>query len=344
MNKQCPFCKKNLLSARHIYACDANENIKNKDDIKYAFLKHNFNEIANKDVLEKEYLTRELSFPEIRNKYSIDYKSIVFLLEYFDIKRRSISESCRKRNEKSKKTVMDKYGVDNVSKSDEIKRKKADTFMKNYGVDNIWKSKDYYEWLDAYMLEVYGTKRTTNPKKISETRNGFSEEKWESIKNKHRQSVEKYRNGKKYWLNLSDEEKSKRLKDSLWKGRTYHSKLEKRIINAFVEMGIPIECQKFIGGKSFDICLFNKFVIEVNGDFWHANPKLYKKDSVLKFPETDILAEDIWNRDEIKKKIAEDNGYIVRYIWEKEVNELTDEELISYLLDFLHKLPIDNNI
>jgi hypothetical protein len=57
------------------------------------------------------------------------------LLKIKGFKTRTIKESCNnKRLDKSRKTVKTKYGVDNVSKSDFFKQKKAETFYKKYGV------------------------------------------------------------------------------------------------------------------------------------------------------------------------------------------------------------------
>lgn len=47
--------------------------------------------------------------------------------------------------EKSKKTWLEKYGVDNPSKSDVIKHKKEETCRENYGVDNPSQSSEIFE-------------------------------------------------------------------------------------------------------------------------------------------------------------------------------------------------------
>lgn len=73
-------------------------------------------------------------------------------------------------------------------------------------------------------------------------------------------------------------------------------------------------------------------IIEYNGDYWHANPKKYKHDDVLKFPRKQFKkASDIWYRDSIKKKLIEEKGYNFVYIWEKDYKE-QKFELIKKIL------------
>lgn len=55
-------------------------------------------------------------------------------------------------------------------------------------------------------------------------------------------------------------------------------------------------------------------VIEFNGDYWHANPKLYEATDLIR----GTTVEKIWHKDEIKIKIAEDSGFRVMVVWESE--------------------------
>ncbi|CAB4130211.1 hypothetical protein UFOVP116_325 [uncultured Caudovirales phage] len=72
----------------------------------------------------------------------------------------------------------------------------------------------------------------------------------------------------------------------------------------------------------------NDYVIEFNGDYWHANPLLYK--------ETDMLrgksAACVWEKDMLKLKTAQDRNLKTLVIWESEfkVNkEATIEKVIK---------------
>jgi len=84
--------------------------------------------------------------------------------------------------------------------------------------------------------------------------------------------------------------------------------------------------------KSYDFRIQKtNIIIEVNGDFWHANPNKYKENDIVKHTKDGILAKDIWKKDEEKLLLAKKNGYRVVYIWETEFNNLTDVELTNLL-------------
>lgn len=85
------------------------------------------------------------------------------------------------------------------------------------------------------------------------------------------------------------------------------------------------------GGKRkvwvYDFFIHNKnLLLEVQGSYWHADPRIYRPDDVIKFPgEMMILASDIWERDANKMKSAELQGYNTVAIWEFDIkNGVTD--------------------
>jgi len=80
--------------------------------------------------------------------------------------------------------------------------------------------------------------------------------------------------------------------------------------------------QRFINGKSYDILLnFTNIVVEINGDYWHANHEKYLPDDEISYHNIGkIKASSVWERDRKKKENAEKYGYKVIYIWESEIN------------------------
>ena len=73
-------------------------------------------------------------------------------------------------------------------------------------------------------------------------------------------------------------------------------------------------------GRTYSLDFFcDGKIIEVNGDFWHANPKKYGATSVLSFPGEKKLAEDIWKKDEQRLKDIASLGYSVCIIWEDDI-------------------------
>lgn len=76
-------------------------------------------------------------------------------------------------------------------------------------------------------------------------------------------------------------------------------------------------------------------LIECNGSYWHCDPRFFKPEQKVKFPEKQIyLASDIWLRDKFKIDFAKEKGYSTCTIWEFDLNNNFDkvsEELIMLL-------------
>ena len=65
-----------------------------------------------------------------------------------------------------------------------------------------------------------------------------------------------------------------------------------------------------------DIILFNKLIIECNGDFFHCNPLFYDKNYFN--PKIKKYAHEIWKKDNKKIEIYKKNNYNIITIWESE--------------------------
>ena len=63
-----------------------------------------------------------------------------------------------------------------------------------------------------------------------------------------------------------------------------------------------------------------KTIIEVNGDFFHANPNIYCEYDDIPLPSGISKAKDIWNKDQRKIDFAKQKGYNVIIVWEHEIN------------------------
>ena len=48
-------------------------------------------------------------------------------------------------------------------------------------------------------------------------------------------------------------------------------------------------------------------IIEFNGDYWHANPKIYNQDTLLRGQR--VI--DIWERDKLKLDTAKEFGFLL---------------------------------
>jgi len=69
---------------------------------------------------------------------------------------------------KTKFTLIKKYGVDNVSKSNIIKDKKKNTNIKNWGVENVFQSEIIKDKLKETNLERYGVEHFRQNEQIKE--------------------------------------------------------------------------------------------------------------------------------------------------------------------------------
>lgn len=296
INKICPFCGENIRKSSHLNKCNPNVNEKDAYDL---MIEKTY---GHKSIEIMEDYLNGLSLPDIKKKYGIPYKTTEKILMYSGYSTRTIKESCNQnRTKKYVDTVLMKYGVDNVSKLDEIKSKKNQTFLKNYGVDNVFKIDGFAHYVSNICLERYGKKRLTNPELISERRLNFDEKKWSEIHAKTRESYQKkYDDG----------------------SHIFSSKIENIVQNVLTELNIPFLPQKFVCGRSFDLHILNtNILIEINGDFWHGNPQLYESTDILSHPGEKITAKQLWEKDRIKKYDAEKKGYRVIYIWEKDIYE-----------------------
>jgi very-short-patch-repair endonuclease len=78
--------------------------------------------------------------------------------------------------------------------------------------------------------------------------------------------------------------------------------------------------------RKFDfVDIDNKIIIEYNGDYYHANPKLYRPDDIISFHKgVKKTAKEIWKNDEEKYDLARQRGFQVLYVWESDCKKDID--------------------
>jgi len=329
---KCHQCRKVLdkRNVKHIYTCPKKDVNKDKDIIKEEFYLYNYSGL-NKEDFVNFYVNKKFSLPDLEREFGIPYSVSIFLIKLYGLKKRNLKEANQLpgRSDKYKKTCLKKYGVSNVSKREEIKEKKKKTFLEHYGVDNIWKDHKYYEELYQNMVTKYGKGSVPN---LHGNANYFG---WKTVTEKRKKErLSKLHKGyKKYWENLSDDEKTaiiqKRCKNIVY---SFNSKLEKRVSDILSSHNVSFTRQFWVCKKSYDIRISKtSIIIEVNGDFWHANPSIYASEDVLNFPGGYISAKELWLKDKTKKEKAEKYGYKVYYLWENFINGIDDTMLWEYI-------------
>ena len=117
------------------------------------------------DVLKKNFEDRNCVLLTSRenyqnNKQRLDFRCVcgeTSTIVHHDLLRGRLCMSCK--NDRSKSTSMEIYGVDNPAKSEEIKQKIVDSMVKNHGVKYAQQKPEIRAKTDATSLEKYGKLR-----------------------------------------------------------------------------------------------------------------------------------------------------------------------------------------
>jgi hypothetical protein len=109
------------------------------------------------------------------------------------------------------------------------------------------------------------------------------------------------------------------------------SKLHIRIRNKLQLDSLGFKGEQKNGRYCVDeLHLDKKIIIEVNGDYVHANPKFYKSDDIIRLYGSSYTAGEKWDSDECRIHNLESMGYTVFVIWEND-----DLNMIKLKLDKL---------
>ncbi len=71
--------------------------------------------------------------------------------------------------------------------------------------------------------------------------------------------------------------------------------------------------------------------VEFNGDFFHANPKIYDSE-FSNFWFTDKTAKEIWKNDEVKNNAIKRRGFDLFVVWESDMN---NESIINNIINYI---------
>jgi len=98
----------------------------------------------------------------------------------------------------------------------------------------------------------------------------------------------------------------------------FKSKIEQKVEQELLNRDMPKQYSKILHRKyQYDFLIGKTILLEVHGDYWHANP-LYYGDDKKPLNERQLYKVE---QDKLKKIFAEKYGYDIYYIWETEVNE-----------------------
>ena len=226
----------------------------------------------------------------------------------------SVKEKCRQSNIKN-------LGVDYPMKSQVCLNKRVETYRKNYGVDNPSKLKSNRDQAKQTTKDRYGDpnyrnieqQRKTNAKKTKEEKEAI-------IKKREKYNLKHY--GVKTPLALHTHRQSiSKL--------SIHIKNILDIHNIKYEMEYKIQVNDIRRFYDFKI---DNTILEINGDYYHANPIKYSADDVLIIHHIQYKVKDIWEYDKHKKILAENIGLTVKYLWEYDIKRMKDDEIWKWLV------------
>jgi very-short-patch-repair endonuclease len=120
------------------------------------------------------------------------------------------------------------------------------------------------------------------------------------------------------WVNTSFEQKRWRLQclhEGLRRVMLGKPSRIEVIVRSWLEAsGLDFRCQVYLGFYTVDFLVGNT-VIEVNGDYWHANPEVYPDSEQLNSTQRANL-----RRDHAKKSWLRNHGYALLTLWERDIH------------------------
>nr|DAL61201.1 MAG TPA_asm: endonuclease-like protein [Caudoviricetes sp.] len=79
-----------------------------------------------------------------------------------------------------KNSIMEKYGVENISQLESIKKKKEDTMLKHYGVRHLMQDPNYRKQKEDELLEAYGVRNVSQLQSVKDKKKATSQKNYGS--------------------------------------------------------------------------------------------------------------------------------------------------------------------
>lgn len=90
------------------------------------------------------------------------------------------------------------------------------------------------------------------------------------------------------------------------------------------ELYIPMTLEEVEKYSMYSVrvdCEYNGRIVEFNGDVYHANPSMFNEDDRPHPYTKNITAKELWKKDINRKKILENRGFEVMFVWERDFRE-----------------------
>lgn len=244
-------------------------------------------ELLRELIIDRQYSANYICLKILKPKgYITGAGSIITFCNEFDIKTNSMTEQANNPNVRNsyKNTCIEKYGTENaLSKNTISYKKKNKTVKRKYGVSNVFQCENIKIKSKKTLYDKYGVYSAIN---LPWYERNYGRRSKIHIK------VEKY-------LEESNIDYTSEVKNKFTKYNDYLARIYAPQVDILIES--------------------KKIVIEINGDKWHANPRIYKStDLIYKWGGTKT-AKEIWEFDKFRTKQIKDFGYKVIVLWQLDI-------------------------
>ena len=220
------------------------------------------------------------------------------------------SETVKSRNTKSTFTV--KYWTDKGFTEDEAKHKISEIQKQNNAKRKYLKTEMIL--CNEYWMNKHGYTENDAISKISEIQASRSARSLKFSGKRH-SAESKRKIGESVSNYIRKTGIDKRIAHFGEQTTVGISKIEIECFNELKSILPGLQSNIIFGPYVVDM-IVDMLIIEFNGTYWHADPRRYKAEDVLKFPNGDVLAEDIRKKDANRTEYLTQLGYQVFVIWE----------------------------
>lgn len=215
--------------------------------------------------------------------------------------------------QKIKDVVIAKYGVDNVSKLDSVKRKISKSSVGKHHVSHSVETKH----LISKTMKLKWLEESFRNRISSAIRVGVNTDK------------ERARRSAQMTLQMNDHS----FREHVWySSQNRMSKLHQKIRTYLKLDELGFVSEQRIGRRFVDeLNERAKIIVEVNGDYTHANSKFFKADDVIKLRGQCYTAIEKWKADERRRSELNARGYHVITVWESDDLDVMKQDLTCIL-------------
>lgn len=299
------------------------------------------NNKLTKEILLELYINKKMSTTEIADKYQISFGNVIYRLRKFNIPIRSLKEVANMpevRN-KYKQTNLDRTGSEhNFCKEHPSRKEWEKRLLDEEGITNVFQRESVKEEIRKTNLEVYGFEVAAKSDIVKNKTKETEKIKYYPLGVTHHTQLDSV----KQKANGTIDKNPSAFASKMMMNRKTYTILHQSIVDFLKSKNCEIYIEYTLKeGKRrfrFDIFVINTHkLIEVNGDFFHANPSKYKEDDILfRGTKREKTAKEIWKHDKEKLDYAKSFGYEVLDIWESEIEKDLEKTHLK-IINFINK-------